>query len=92
MTFGAFYVNGVGVEPRLVGAIASAEKGALSAPVKGMSGVYVFEVGDVQTADKQNSEGEKVRAQAMAEGMAQQFSIPALQQMAKIQDLRGRYF
>ena len=92
VTFGAFYVNGVGVEPRLVGAIASAEKGALSAPVKGMSGVYVFEVEDVQTADKQNSEGEKVRAQAMAEGMAQQFSIPAIQQMAKIQDLRGRYF
>ena len=92
VTFGSFYVNGVGVEPRLVGAIASAEKGVLSAPVKGMSGVYVFEVEDVQTADKQNSEGEKVRAQAMAEGMAQQFSIPAIQQMAKIQDLRGRYF
>ena len=92
VTFGSFYVNGVGVEPRLVGAIASAEKGALSAPVKGMSGVYVFEVEDVQTADKQNSEGEKVRAQAMAEGMAQQFSIPAIQQMAKIQDLRGKYF
>ena len=92
VTFGSFYINGVGVEPRMVGAIASAEKGALSAPVKGMSGVYVFEVEDVQTADKQTPEGEKVRAQAMAEGMAQQFSIPAIQQMAKIQDLRGRYF
>lgn len=34
----------------------------------------------------------KVRAQAMAEGMAQQFAIPAIQQMAKIQDLRGKYF
>ena len=40
VTFGPFYVNGVGMEPRLVGAIASAEKGALSAPVKGLSGVY----------------------------------------------------
>lgn len=28
----------------------------------------------------------------MAEGMAQQFSIPAIQQMAKIQDLRGPLF
>ena len=87
VTFGSFYVNGVGMEPRLVGAIASAEKGALSAPVKGLSGVYVFEVGDVKTDDKQTAEGEKVRAQAMAEGMAQQFAIPAIQQMAKIQDL-----
>ena len=93
VTFGAYFVNGVGAaEPRLVGAIASTEKGTLSAPVKGLSGVYVFEVEDVQTADKQTAEGEKVRAQAMAEGMAQQFVIPAIQQMAKIQDLRGKYF
>lgn len=93
VTFGSFYVNGPGVEPRLVGAIASTtEKGALSAPVKGLSGVYVFQVDDIQTTDKQSVEGEKVRAQAMAEGMAQQFSMQAIQQMANIQDLRGRYF
>ena len=88
VTFGAFYVNGPGVEPRLVGAIASTtEKGVLSAPVKGMSGVYVFQVDDIQTSDKQTAEGERVRAQAMAESMAQQFSVQAIQQMANIQDL-----
>lgn len=92
VTFGSFYIDGVGVEPRLVGAIAASEKGALSAPVKGMSGVYVFQVEDVQTADKQTAEAEKVRAQATAESMAQQFAMPAVQQMAKIQDLRGKYF
>lgn len=93
VTFGAFYVNGPGFEPRLIGAISSTtEKGVLSAPVKGLSGVYVFEVDDIQTSDKQTSEGEKVRAQAMAESMAQQFSVQAIQQMAKIQDLRGKYF
>ena len=92
VTFASYYVNGVGMEPRLVGAVASAEKGALSAPVKGLSGVYVFQVEDIQTEDKQTPEGEKVRAQAMAEGMAQQFAIPAIQQMAEIKDLRGKYF
>ena len=92
VTFGSFYIDGIGMEPRLVGAIASSEQGVLSAPVKGMSGVYVFEVGDVQTEEKQTAEGGKVRAQAMAEGMAQQFAYPAIQQMAKIQDLRGEYF
>ena len=92
VTFGSFYIDGIGMEPRLVGAISSSEQGALSAPVKGLSGVYVFEVGDVQTEEKQTAEGEKVRAQAMAEGMAQQFAYPAIQQMAKIQDLRGEYF
>ena len=92
VTFGSFYIDGVGVEPRLVGAISASEKGALSAPVKGMSGVYVFQVEDVQTADKQTAEAEKVRAQATAESMAQQFAMQAVQQMAKIQDLRGKYF
>ena len=93
VTFGAFYVNGPGFKPRLIGAISSTtEKGVLSAPVKGLSGVYVFEVDDIQTSDKQTAEGEKVRAQAMAESMAQQFSVQAIQQMAKIQDLRGKYF
>ena len=93
VTFGAFYVNGPGFEPRLIGAISSTtEKGVLSAPVKGLSGVYVVEVDDIQTSDKQTAEGEKVRAQAMAESMAQQFSVQAIQQMAKIQDLRGKYF
>ena len=93
VTFGAFYVNGPGFEPRLIGAISSTtEKGVLSAPVKGLSGVYVFEVDDIQTSDKKTAEGEKVRAQAMAESMAQQFSVQAIQQMAKIQDLRGKYF
>ena len=92
VTFSSFYVDGPGFEPRLVGAITSSDKGAVSAPVKGMSGVYVFEVEDVQTADKQTAEGEKVRAQAMNESMAQQFAIPAVQQMAEIKDLRGKYF
>ncbi|WP_417016142.1 peptidylprolyl isomerase [Alistipes sp.] len=92
VSFGSFYIDGVGLEPRLAGAIASSDKGALSAPVKGLSGLYVFQVDDIQTADKQTTEGEKVRAQAMAEGMAQQFAMPAIQQMAKIQDLRGKYF
>lgn len=93
VSFGSFYVNGPGVEPRLVGAIASTtEKGAVSAPVKGMTGVYVFSVEDIQTADKQTAEGEKVRAQAMAESTVQQLTIPAIQQMAEIQDLRGKYF
>lgn len=93
VTYASFYINGPGVEPRLVGAIASeTQAGAVSGPVKGMSGVYVFRVDDIQTADKQTAEGEKARAQATAESMAQQFSLQAIQQMADIEDLRGRYF
>ena len=93
VSYASFYGNGPGIEPRLVGAIASTtEKGVVSAPVKGMSGRYVFVVDDIQTEEKQTAEGEKVRAQAVAENMAQQMALPAIQQMADIQDLRGKYF
>ena len=92
VTFSSFYLEGIGFEPRVVGTITSSDKGVVSAPVKGLSGVFVVEVGDIQNAEKQNAEGEKVRAQAMYERMAQQFFLPAIQQMAKIEDLRGKYF
>ena len=93
VTAASFYINGPGIEPRLVGAIASTtEKGAVAGPVKGLSGVYAFEVDDITTAEKQTEEGEQVRAQAMAEGMVQQYALQAVQQMADIQDLRGKYF
>ena len=93
VNFASFFISGMGVEPRVVGAIASTEEtGAVSAPVQGLSGVYIFQVDDIATADKQTVEGEKARAQAMAEGMAQQVVLPAVQQMAKVQDLRGKYF
>lgn len=93
VTYETFFINGINaLEPRLVGAITASEKGVVSAPVKGLSGLYVFEVSDIATDEKQTTEGERVRAQATAESAVQQFVIPAIQQMAKIQDLRGKYF
>jgi len=94
VTFGSFYVDGAGIEPALVGAIAStAETGKVSAPVKGLSGVYLFEVEAIDAAEKQQTpEDERVRAEAMAEGMMQQRVLPALQEMAEMKDLSGRYF
>lgn len=94
VTFGSFYIDGVGVEPALVGAIAeTTEPGKVSAPVKGLSGVYLFEVTSIDAAERQQTaEDEKVRAEAMAEGMMQQRVLPALQEMAEMKDLSGRYF
>ena len=92
VSFSSFYLEGIGFEPRVVGAITSSQQDVVSAPVKGLSGVFIVEVEDAQQTEKQNAEGEKVRAQAMYENMAQQFFLPAVQQMAKIEDLRGKYF
>lgn len=90
--YGSYYVNGAGLEPRLVGAISASQPGEVSAPVKGLGSVLVFRVDDADNAAKQTPEAERVRAQAMAESLAQQFSLQAVQEMAEIQDLRGKYF
>ncbi len=93
VTFGSYYINGVGVEPRLVGAIAATtEKDVLSAPVKGNMGVYVYVVNDIANAESQSAEAEKVRLQAMAEGMAPQAALFAVQRLADVVDLRSKYF
>lgn len=92
VTYGSYYVNGAGLEPRLVGAIAASQPGTLSAPVKGLASVLLFQVDEAETDAKQTPEAERVRAQAMAESMAQQFALQAVQEMARIQDLRGKYF
>lgn len=93
LNYQGFYIQGVGVEPCLVGAIASTtQTDVASAPVKGASGVYIFEVANIATEEKQTPEGEKVRAQSVVENMMQQRSLQALQQMADMEDLRGQYF
>ncbi len=90
--YGAYFLQGPGLEPRLIGAISVAEKGQLSAPVKGMNGVYVFVVDDVQTTGEQTVEAEQVRAQAVQESYTTQYVMQAVEQMAEVEDLRGEYF
>lgn len=93
VSYASYYINGVGFEPRLVGAIAAtAATGELSAPVKGTSGVYLFVVDNIADSASQTTEAERVRLQAAAESMAQQASLFAVQELAAIKDMRSRYF
>ncbi|MFI3302959.1 MAG: SurA N-terminal domain-containing protein [Rikenellaceae bacterium] len=94
VSFESYYINGLGVEPRVIGAISATEGvNVLSEPIEGNNGLYVFEVTAIDnSAEPLTSEAEKVRLQASAEAMVQQMALPALQQMAEIEDLRGLYF
>ncbi len=87
----ALFIDGVGVEPRLIGAIAAAKQGEAGL-VKGSNGVYVFSVDRVTDSGEQTADAERVRRQSMMEYMLPQQSMMALQQMAEVEDLRGRYF
>ncbi len=94
VNFGSFYINGLGVEPRVIGAISATEAtGKVSAAIKGNSGLYIFEVEAIAEAEEPTTaEAAKVRAQATAENMVQQVTFPAIEMISNIKDLRGRYF
>jgi len=92
VAFNTYFIDNAGMEPRLIGAIVSGKEGVVSAPVKGLSGVYVFRVDEVQQSGTQTEEAERVRLQATAESVVPQFSLQAIQDMAGIDDLRGKYF
>lgn len=91
--FNDFMIADAGLEPALIGAIAATDQtGQVSALVKGYTGAVVFVVDNIEKSDSQTAEAEKVRIQATMENMAMQASVMALQRMANIEDLRGKYF
>ncbi|MEG1622598.1 MAG: peptidylprolyl isomerase [Alistipes sp.] len=92
VSYRSFFAKGIGIEPRVIGAIATAEQGVVAAPVKGNTGLFIFQLESVIDKQTQTPEAERVRAQSMAENMVQQASFSAIQQMAEIKDLRGKYF
>ncbi len=91
VNFGAYYIAGVGVEPRLIGAITGSEVGVVSAPVKGQSALYIYVVDAVaESEEPQTAEAEKLRSELNQQQMMQQMMFGALESMSDVKDLRGR--
>ena len=88
----AYYVKGLGVEPRVLGAVVAAETGKLLPLVEGNSGVYAVVVDEVAVEEKQTVEAERVKAQAAAESMASRRAMWAVQDKANIVDGTVKYF
>ncbi len=88
-----FGVGELIIEPRVVGAVATTNQaGTLSAPIMGITNAVVFVVDDIVKSDARTAEAERVRLQATNENINMQTSPVAMQQMAKLEDLRGQYF
>uniref|UniRef100_UPI0040571BF8 SurA N-terminal domain-containing protein n=1 Tax=Alistipes sp. TaxID=1872444 RepID=UPI0040571BF8 len=91
----AYYVKGLGVEPRVLGAVAAVTpetKGALLPLVEGNSGVYAVVVDEVAVENVQTAETERVKAQSAAESMAARRALWALQDKADVKDMTVSYF
>ena len=88
----AYYVKGLGVEPRVLGAVVAAETGKLLPLVEGNSGVYAVVVDEVAVDEKQTVEAERVKAQADAEAQAERRALWAVQEKANVVDNTVNFF
>ncbi len=86
------YLPGIGVEPKVIGAITLGQIEGLSAPIQGNSAAFVLDVAPVVTTADQTEAMERARAQATVEDRTSQYVFNAIQEMANIQDLRGEFF
>ena len=91
--FEAFYVNGVGVEMALIGAVSKVGKqDVLSAPVKGASGVFMFDITAVKPGDDATPQSERVRLEANAQNYIQERANQALLEESNVIDNRVKFF
>ncbi|MBR0393947.1 MAG: SurA N-terminal domain-containing protein [Alistipes sp.] len=89
----AYYIPGIGVEPRILGTITTAEVGKLSAPLQGASGAFVICVDEVvASAEPQTVEAEQVKAQADAERSASSRALYSVQELANVVDNSVSFF
>ncbi len=91
VNFGSYYAAGLGLEPRIIGAISTTEaEGTLSAPTQGLLGLYIFEVNNIaESQEPQSAEAEEVRAVSMQQNIFQQSLFGVMESLANIKDMRG---
>ena len=84
------YMN-QGLDPKFIGAVSVAEEGAISAPLAGTIGVYVYKVTSHDTGASFTEDDVKNRAAQMAYYESQSL-LPVMMQDADVEDNRARFF
>lgn len=92
VTANGFYIDGIGIAPRTIGAISKSAEGEISQPINDITGAYIVVVDQVVEAENQTAEAERVRQQSMAEAQAAQRMNQALYEGSEIEDLRVKFF
>ncbi|MBC7509599.1 MAG: SurA N-terminal domain-containing protein [Ferruginibacter sp.] len=95
ITFGAQIINGVGQEPKVIGAAFNkAYQVKISAPIEGINGVYVLKVNSVGNKTTETSEAIATQAADRTKTMVQTtYSFfESLKKMADIKDSRSKMY
>lgn len=90
--FNSFYLDGLGVEPKLIGAITAVPVDQLSKPVSASSGVFLFTVNNRQSVDNSTFESERVRLITGAQSYIGERTNQALLELSNVKDNRVKFF
>lgn len=89
----SFFIQPVGMDLRLIGAIAGAQPDRISKPVAGVTGVSVFTVTDQKDAPNPlSAEDEKIRLESNTLYRVDARTAQAITEEADIKDMRIRFF
>lgn len=92
VSFNSFYIDGLGVEPKLIGAITALDVNILSRPVAGSAGVFLFEVTSKSTVDNTDAANERIRLEANVQSYIGERINQALIEVSDVKDLRVKFF
>lgn len=92
VNFNAYSVPEMGMEPAVVGTACSIAQDKISAPVKGLSGVYIVKVTSISQGSDSDVKAEQTR---LAQGMGYRVnyqSFEAHKKVAEIEDKRAKFY
>lgn len=92
-TFSNSSIDGIGLEPKLVGSIFSSNLSEVSPPIVGANAVYVIKVNSIDQVDsKKDFTQQKMSLQSKASSYANSAAYNALQEAADVKDNRGEFY
>lgn len=96
LTFASMIINGVGQEPKLIGAAFNkAYQSKVSEPIAGNNGVYVVKVNSIGNKPATDAAEEEKQASERAKSLAQQMGygwFDALKNLASVKDKRSNIY
>ncbi len=91
ITFGSYQVPGAGAEPALVAAATSTPAGKISTAIKGVNGVYVIKVNNINNVSS-NGEVEKNSIAQSNRFKVEYKALDAIKNQVEITDNRARFY
>ena len=90
--FGAYFLPGLGVEPKVIAAAVTAPQGKIVGPIQGTNAVYVLQsTAKTSNAAMMNVDAERQRISSMVAQRAAYELYQSMFELAEVKDLRGKY-